>query len=192
LFFSTAKPSGLAAGKPPQNFNNSRDAACFEGNWLSEKGSRNTFQYFIEKYSYFEEGSESAEAARNGLEISAWEGSGTVVAPGYGNHEYTIRNVDLSFLRRGETVKLTVFSGDGESAISIDMFPRDGVHIFEEGPQIDSIYRIYDQGANSEKSIMCKIWEPGIYSLCFEGSWISEKGATNTFRYLIERVSTDQ
>jgi hypothetical protein len=36
-YFATAKPSGFAAGKPPQNFNNSRDAATQEERYTIER-----------------------------------------------------------------------------------------------------------------------------------------------------------
>ena len=120
-------------------------------------------------------------------ENSSWTGSGKIVAPGYGNHEYTVYDVDFSHLDPGDRIILTVITGEGGCDASIELFPE-GANIVETGRPLDGLCNIYDQRAGTERSVICTIKEPGVHKLCIEGNWFSEKGSTNTFRYLIEKI----
>src|SRR5215469_9325093 len=55
---------------------------------------------------------------------SSFNGKGTLVAPGRGNHSYRCVNLDATRFLNGGTLHITVTLGKGESDASFDLYPQ--------------------------------------------------------------------
>lgn len=113
-------------------------------------------------------------------------GSGTLVAPGDGYHDYVFVPVDASAFVAGGTMTMAIQLGNGVSAASYDLFNYNFTPV-TSGRPVDSLANAYDQPPGTLSTITYT-FGPGTankFKLGFEGNWFSPAGSTNTYTYTI-------
>ncbi len=115
--------------------------------------------------------------ARNG-----GEGSGILVAPGKGNQEYTIHQIDTKDFVNGGIVTFRITVGDGESDASFDLFPE-GAPIPTTGRPIGSVAGRYDILKGSTTTMSYRFQRGQVFQFGADGNWFSRKGAGNTYTF---------
>ncbi|MDD5298371.1 MAG: S8 family serine peptidase, partial [Rhodocyclaceae bacterium] len=113
-------------------------------------------------------------------------GSGTLVAPGNNNHNYTFANIDASAFVLGGKIDITINLGNGNSSSSYDLYPASYTPVSTGRPQ-NSLANAYDKSPGST-TVISYAFGPGaanVFKLGLEGNWFSPAGSTNTFTYSV-------
>ena len=117
-------------------------------------------------------------------EFCDWTGKMDIVTAKTEYHDYSNCKLDFSKVPPKSKIELTIKNGKGKATVSTDLFAG-LAKILPSGYQTDPICHLYDQSANSDRTIECKIIKPDIYTLGMEGGW-GTAGAKNTVEYSIK------
>ena len=111
---------------------------------------------------------------------TTFDGSGTLTAPGYSNHNYTLLNIDASSCHNGAIVTITGKVGSGVSAASFDLYQATQP-VAANGSRPTSCAGAYDLSPGSSYSLSCSFNSNQILKFGAEGNWYSTAGTTNSY-----------
>ncbi|MDB9411310.1 hypothetical protein ACQY1X_03740 [Microcystis protocystis FBCC-A270] len=109
------------------------------------------------------------------------EYEGVLIAPGNGQQNYDVVDIDTRDFTEGGTLRIDVQVGSGKSNASFDIFPQDAV-VPIAGRPTESIAGSYDVSRNSGTSLTYQFDRGEIFQFGATGNWFSEKGSRNSYR----------
>jgi hypothetical protein len=109
------------------------------------------------------------------------EYEGVLIAPGNGQQNYDVVDIDTRDFTEGGTLRIDVQVGSGKSHASFDIFPQDAV-VPIAGRPTESIAGSYDVSRNSGTSLTYQFDRGEIFQFGATGNWFSEKGSRNSYR----------
>lgn len=110
------------------------------------------------------------------------QGSGTLTAPGNGNHNYVVSPIDTSQFPNGGSLTINIVVGSGQSSASFDLYAQ-GAQLASQG-YARSLAHAYDLAPGTRKSIVYSFSKGQVFQFCAEGNWFSPKGSTNTYSFV--------
>jgi hypothetical protein len=108
-------------------------------------------------------------------------GSGWIMAPGYGRHNYRVFKLDARANDRGGILHIVLHVGPSGCDASFDLY-AEGAHLPSRGAP-GSLAGAYDIRKGGTAQIVWRFERGQVFVLGAEGNWFSPAGSSNTFSY---------
>lgn len=108
-------------------------------------------------------------------------GQGTLYGPGRGAHNYRVHELDTTAFPGGGTLVIDLRIGNGLGWGSADLFGEEGALPSTGVPK--GLASAWDLSPGAARRLTHTFASGQKFRLCFEGSWTSPQGASNTYSF---------
>lgn len=104
----------------------------------------------------------------------------TFRAPGHGNQDYTVVEIDATAFEKGGLLIIDIWVGDAEAAGSFDLFAGDS-ELPTKGAPRNALLSAWGISPQNGSVIEHYFYQGQVFKLGATGDWFSEKGSINGF-----------